>query len=388
VQLDPNFAIAWARLSRADALLYFNRIDSTTAARGEAAKRALENAQKLEPNSTETLLALGYYQYMVARDFGAAKTTFIRISKMLPGSSDAPYALARVARREGNWDESIACFERALALDPRNVELLIDAATTYAVLRQFPAALKLFDRALDIAPSDAHVIAAKASIYQAQGNLQEAARFLFEINEQTPSGEAFNIKLTALRLQRNYGEAIRLLQARQGRFHFASAYDKGFEQVWLAFLQRLAGDTAGATATAEQARNTLDQLYRDQPDKLVRCATSVSGLCMMGEKESALKIAEQAIVLYPSAKDRMDAPSLEENLAFIQMIVGDNGRAISILSQLLQKPYSSWFYGPGAITPALLRLDPLWDQLRTDPAFQKLCEEKIDKSIAVLHLKT
>ena len=76
VQLDPNFALAWARLSRADALLYFNRVDATTAARRDAAKRALENAQKLEPNSPETLLALGYYQYWVLRDYGLAKTTF------------------------------------------------------------------------------------------------------------------------------------------------------------------------------------------------------------------------------------------------------------------------------------------------------------------------
>src|SRR5215475_14436389 len=65
VQLDPNFAIAWARLSRADAAMYLDRYDATTAARGEAAKDALENAQKLDPNSPETLLALGYYQYWV-----------------------------------------------------------------------------------------------------------------------------------------------------------------------------------------------------------------------------------------------------------------------------------------------------------------------------------
>ena len=112
VQLDPNFAIAWARLSRADAVLYFNRDDTTPAARGDAAKRALENAQKLEPNSPETLLALGYYQYWVLRDYGLAKTTFERVSKMLPGSSEAPRALALVARREGHWDRKY-CLLRA-----------------------------------------------------------------------------------------------------------------------------------------------------------------------------------------------------------------------------------------------------------------------------------
>src|SRR4029077_9666442 len=120
VQLDPNFAVAWARLSRENAYVYFSRFDGTTA-RGHAAERALENAQKLQPNSPETLLALGYYQYKVRRDFRGAKTTFERVSKMLPGSSEAPMALAYVTRRQGQWDQSIGYFEQALALDPRNV---------------------------------------------------------------------------------------------------------------------------------------------------------------------------------------------------------------------------------------------------------------------------
>ena len=70
--------------------------DATTAARGDAAKHALENAQKLEPDSPETLLALGYYQYMVLRDSGAAKTTFERVSKMLPNSSEVRSLSARL----------------------------------------------------------------------------------------------------------------------------------------------------------------------------------------------------------------------------------------------------------------------------------------------------
>ena len=106
VRLDPNFALAWARLSGAHALLYFLRRDATTARR-DAAKDALENAQKLQPNSPETLLFLGYYQYWVLRDYGLAKTTFERVGEMLSGNSEVLYALGAVARREGNWDESV-----------------------------------------------------------------------------------------------------------------------------------------------------------------------------------------------------------------------------------------------------------------------------------------
>jgi tetratricopeptide (TPR) repeat protein len=375
VQLDPNFAVAWARLSRMHAFRYFNRDDTTPAARRNAAKRALESAQKLEPNRPETLLALGYYQYRVLRDYAAAKTTFGRVSQMLPGSSDVPFALALITRREGHLNQSIAYFEQALALDPRNSEFLMEAAQTYGMLRQFPMALRLYDRELDITPNNPDVMAAKASIYQAQGNLEEAARLLSEIHPQTVSEESFSIKIDQLRLERNYVEAVRLLQAKQTQFHFASEVDKASAQAWLALTQRLAGDTIGAKVTAEAARETLEQLYRDQPDNYNIAANLSEAHAAMGQKDSALEAAERAVMLLPRTKDAVWGPSREENLAVIRTIFGDNSGAILILTQLLKTPYKGGLYG-APITPALLRLDPLWDPLRADPAFQKLCEEK------------
>jgi tetratricopeptide (TPR) repeat protein len=364
VQLDPNFAIAWARVSRGSGQI----------GAPEAAKRALENAQKLEPNSPETLLALGYYQYRVQLDYGLAKTTFERVSKMLPGSSAVLMALAFIARRQGHWNESVAYFEQALALDPRNVELLVLAAENYYMLRQFPAALKLYDRALDITPNDSDVMAAKAGIYQAQGNLQEAARYLSEINEQSNQGTVYP-KILQLRLERNYSEAIRLLQARQAQFHFDSEFGKAAEQVSLAFMQRLSGDTAGAKVSAEQAHDTLDALYRNRPDDVFLAVKISQAYAVMGDKDSALKEAERAVMLDPAAKDAVGGPAKLENLALIQTSFGENSRAVPTLTQLLQTPYSESFYGI-PITPAFLRLDPAWDPLRSDPAFQRLCEEK------------
>jgi tetratricopeptide (TPR) repeat protein len=335
----------------------------------------LENTLKLDPNSPETLLALGYYQYHVLRDYGAAKITFGLVSKMLPGSSEVPRALALIAQREGHWDQSVAYHEEALALDPRNPELLPGATQTYTMLRQFPLALKLYDRALDITPNNPDVMAFKAGVYQAQGNLPEAARLLPEINEGTPS-ETFVVKIDQLKLERNYGEAVRLLQVRQAQFHFPSQLRKGGEQLALALMQRLAGDTEVAKVTAEQACNTLEQVYRDQPDVPFVAARLSQAYAAMGEKESALKLAERAIMLRPRAKDRMAGPTFEENMAVIQTIFGETSRPISTLTQLLQTPYKGWLNNPTPITPALLRLDPIWDPLRGDPAFQKLCEEK------------
>ena len=112
----------------------------------------------------------------------------------------------------------------------------------------------------------------------------------------------------------------------------------------LALTQHLAGDTAGAKVTAEQARKTLERFYRDQPDSIPVTATLSQAYAAMGEKDSALKAAERAVMLVPRAKDPQGVPGLEENLAVIQTIFGENSRAISILTRLLQTPYDSPMY--------------------------------------------
>ena len=374
VRLDPDFSLAWARLSGLHALLYSNRRD-TTAARRDAAKEALEHAQKLQPNSPETLLFTGYYQYWVLHDFGLAKATFGRVSKMLPGNSEVLYALGAIARSEGHWDESVAYWERGLALNPRNTALLTEVAFTYAALRQFPKAEMLYDRALNVLQNELSLMALKASIYQAEGNLKGAAKLLVPVNAQTNSDVAVRIKLTQMRLERN-PEGRRLMQGREARLQFDSGIEKGSKQVGLALGQRVAGDTARAKADAEQARNTLESLKKDQPDNAFVAAALAVAYAILDEKDSALDEAQRAITVLPSNKDQLSGPGLEENLALVQMIVGENDRAIATLTRLLQTPYGGWLYSPAPITSALLRLDPMWDPLRADPSFQKLCEEK------------
>jgi TolB-like protein/Tfp pilus assembly protein PilF len=371
VRLDHNFAIAWAHLSRARAYLYFQRVDT---ARPDLAKDALEHAQRLQPNSPETLLALGYYQYWVLRDYGLAKATFDLVSKLLPGNSDVAWALSAVNRRLGQWNESLAAVEAGLALDPRNGELLTTSAWTYAMLRQFPMALKRYDQATDIIANDPDLVSLKGGIYLAQGNLEQAANLLSEISGQTPFENAFFVKMTQLRLERNYAEAIRLLQTRLAQFKFTSEIYKGATQVYLAIAQRLAGNPADAKFVAEQARYTLEPLCKNQPDNSNFAEWLALAYAVLGEKELALKEAKRAIMLLPSAKDGVDGPGTEENLALVQTIFGENSSAIATLRRLVQTPFQSQLYGPMPLAPAFLRLDPLWDSLRADPGFRELYE--------------
>ena len=369
VQLDPGFALAWARLSRANAHVYFGGLDSTTARR-DATERALNTAQKLQPNSPETLLAQAYYQYWVRRDYELAKGTFGRVRELLPGSSDVPGALALIARRQGRWDESVAYWEQTLVLDPRNTEWLALAAETYAMLRQFPAALKTYDRLLDIVPNDPDTVASEAKIYQAEGNLEQAGKLLAGVNAQTPSFIAFLTKMNQLFLERQFDEALRLIHSRLTESPNVSDIERLFNPFFLVLAQENAGDIVGARATAQQMLRPLEPLSQKDPDN-PNFAQALSLIhAVLGQKDAAIKEAERAITLRPTVKDAVDGPRNEENLAFVEVLVGDKNRAIPRLQRLLEIPYAN------CLTPALLRLHPQWDPLRGDPAFQKLCEEK------------
>jgi hypothetical protein len=208
-------------------------------------------------------------------------------------------------------------------------------------------------------------------MYQAQGNLQEAAKLLVDVNERTTSGNAFQIKLHQLRLERNHAEVIRLVQARRAQL---PADFEMHNLIYLAFAQRFVGDTAGAKVTAEEARKALEPLCLEPP-ALFEVQLALAD-AVLGERDSALREAECAVMLSTRPEDQVPGGIYEEVLALIQTVCGENSRAISTLTRLLKTPYGSFIYGPAPVTPALLRLDPFWDPLRGDPAFQKLCEEK------------
>ena len=132
------------------------------------------------------------------------------------------------------------------------------------------------------------------------------------------------------------------MQPRQARIQLASGIEKGSKQVGLALARRVAGDTAHAKADAEQARNTLESLKKDQPDNAFIAAALAVAYAMLDEKDSALNEAQRATTLVPSGKDQLSGPGLEENLALVEVIIGENVRAISTLTRLLQTPYGGW----------------------------------------------
>jgi TolB-like protein/class 3 adenylate cyclase/Flp pilus assembly protein TadD len=369
VRLDPKFVAAWARLARIDSLMVFLGTDATQERR-DAARHALDTAIKLQSDSTDTLLAQGYYDYWVLRDYPKAKDLFAQVRNRLPNSGEVPSALALVARRQGLWDESLNYSDQALTFDPRNPQLLADRAWTYAIIRRFDDALKTSDRLLKISPTDPDATAYRAAIFHAQGKLDEAQQLLSGLHPDFANDSVTEILIQHWLFNRDYSKLIETLQPALTDLGI-TATGRALYREAIGFAQLRSGDKAAANQTLLQARSDLELLKQRDANNPELVAHLGAVNAYLGEKETALRLAENAVALLPASQDAVIGPALEEDLARVEAEVGENDRAIARLQKLLKTPYSSVSH-TGPITPALLRLHPSWDPLRGDPRFEKL----------------
>jgi serine/threonine protein kinase len=370
VKLDPSFAQAWARLSCAQSERYWVEALDASPARLAAAKDALDHALALAPDLPETHLALGYYRYYGQRNFTGALAEFRQAERDLPNDFDVTFAIATIERRVGRWEEAIAGLRRAIELAPRHVHAYDQLALTYVGLRRFPEALATADRVLAWDPADTFALGLKAQVFWATGDLQAVEPLL------ASPGISPRVRAVQALLQRRYSEAVQIFS---GAIAADSRGRPGRKlKLLLAWSQQRASDSAAARATYQKAaqdfQRELGEVVPDSPAEAGAHAALGIARAGLGEADSAIAEGRKAMAIYPTSKDPADGPDLEADMAQIYALLGDADHAVPILKRLLQIPGLN--VPLGTITPALLRLDPVWDQIRSDPRFQELAAEK------------
>ncbi len=366
VAADPNFALAYARLSYLESYLQWYGVDKRAEVFA-AAEADAERALALQPDLGEAHLAMGYCHYWGHRDYEAALREFDLARASLPNNSDVLASIGYVHRRQGGAARGIPEMQQALVLDPRNSVLLREIANSYTALRQYAEADSYYARSLALIPNDTEALVQRAISTIFAGDIAGATRFLAAIPpDLDPQG---TVSLTRFRL------AMKLRQPDQALAAIAHSpdwlmtrWEHSLVPLSLLRAQALAlkGETAPARAAYLEAEKQLRPLL-DRPNEKTD-AQSYLGLVYagLGEKEAALEAGRAAVAALPMTRDPIVGAFHLERLARTETEVGETTSALEHLQALLNSA------GGETVSVATLRIDPAWDPLRKDPRFQAL----------------
>ena len=366
VELDPNFALAWARLAILRSFLYFNMVE-LDANSADAVKAAADHAMSLAPDLGESHVAQGSYRYRVLRDFEAALSSYKKAQQLLPNNALVNEYIAYVLRRLGRWEEAEPYYRKAIELDPLDVQLLSSfGAEYYLYLRRFKEAYVTIDRAIQVAPDADNARAVKAGVLMSEGRLPEADQEMAKIPADAFDDFIVNNRLNLFLYKRKYQEATDYMH----RLIQALPPDRPTDS-WVRLFMVQAAFCHEWLGQKEEARQLFERVVHETkptPDTIVRPeanglpSTLALAYAGLGEKDKALQQASQAVKDYET--DAVNKPAAEIVLAQIQALFGQTDAAIAALPHLLEVP--------AGLNIATLKLDPLWDPLRKDPRFQKL----------------
>jgi serine/threonine protein kinase/tetratricopeptide (TPR) repeat protein len=370
IELDSNYARAYAHLSEVYSALYWFFYDRTNAAL-ERAKTAADRAVKIRPDLPDGHIALGYYYYWGKLDYEAALREFEVARARQPNNGELAFATAAVQRRQGRWKDAIASFSRAAELDPRSGVVRFNLGETYTLLRDHDRALGALDEAIEIIPDWPVPYALKARVVLASGRgvdeakrvMQEASRALdFAKLAEAMAGISFTSDFVV-------------------RPAFLLTADPVYHRELEALSLPAFGDTAGyymlkadlyrdkrraevVPAYLDSARTILEAQVRAQPEEASFHAQLGLTYGYLHHSADAIREGEEAVRLLPVSREAYRGANLLAALALIYTLAGRQSEAIDRLEYLLSIP--------STISRALLRVDPRWASLRVNPRFQKL----------------
>ncbi len=376
ISLDPQFAEAWACLAIVHRSLYwaFDRPGELTLLM-EAAKRA----QQLAPDLPDTRLALGYVAY-AQREFDGALEHFDRAERLRP-SGEAAQAIGFTLRRMGRWQEALDYGEKARRLLPRSADIYADIlGVTKQYLRQFDEAEQDADHAIWLLPqvADAHIL--KAEVLAEKGDMSAAKEALLEMSRRIEIADAAESVLP---------QGLTVWTATTYLRLFPETFTKAFEagpieryrsiqpamvattHLARAFIYEAMGERQSASARYDSARVHFERVIQSNPQSAYvpvyhsDLALTYAGL---GRCEEAIRMGEEAVRMMPISKDAAVGPSLIGNLAEIYLKCGKREAAIDQIE--------TWLSVPSGISVDLLRVDPIWDPIRSNPRFRRLVEGK------------
>jgi len=364
VELDPTFAMAYAKLSEAHARLYYYYTDRSPERR-ELARSTVEKARRLAPDKPETHLALGYYHLMVERDVEQGLAEFEIAARDLPANAEVLEAKGDGYRQQGKWREALDQYEMACRLSPRNSSPLVEIGLTGWLCRRYPDALEAADKAIALAPDQDWPYLTKGLILWSWHGASEETRKTFEAVSPDQRWLPW-IWYWQYVYEGEYREAINYMSSIPGGW-VKIKIDAKPKELYQAIVYDAIGEPEQALAAYETSRTLLEAKVKEYPDDPRYHSSLGVAYAALGRKDDAILEGRRAMELLPVSKDAVYGLPYVHDLAHIYTLSGDYQRALAMLEEILSNPSS--------LSVPLLKVDPRWNRLRDQPGFRQLLTE-------------
>jgi TolB-like protein/Flp pilus assembly protein TadD len=367
VDLDPNFALAFARYSQLESWML--RTHEGTSEHRARARSLAERALQLQPELPEAHLALGFSYYYGDNNYDAALREFEIAQRGLPNESEVYLAIGAIQRRQGKWAESTANLEKSASLNPKDTWPLQNLAFNYAMQRNFDAANKTIDRALELTPNGIGLWDVKVKLALAEKTDVSVFEQTLEKIKSLPMSSEERLQIVSaqadlLLFQRKYQQVLQLAESVADDSLATIPASLAGKYFAIGVAKKGLRDDAAARLAFLKAKDILEQQAKQKPDDADLHVQLGKLLAWLGETDAAVAEAQRAINLRPESKDAFEGPRITEQVAQIYTILGDNARAIELLDGLLSRATG--------VTLQSLEINPAWDSLRNDPGFQAL----------------
>jgi tetratricopeptide (TPR) repeat protein len=362
VDLDPDFALAWAGLALAQSKMY--RLFEGTPTQAETAETSANQALALDPESPTVQLAVARFYQDVRQDrIAAAKQIDIGLATS-PNHAGLIRERARVLRLDPErWDEALAVLRRSAALNPRSSRAASDLGWHLMYMRRHDEAIGEINRALSITPGSFRAIRYRAMLMLVEGDLGGAREFLRRAAESLDRDE-FIAQLAVFDdlfwvLDDDWQD--RLLELDLEPF---GNYETD-RSIAFAHTYHLRGDREKTVQFAERARSELARQLERSPDN--PDANPLIGVmyAYLDQDEEALKFGQKAIEIW-ERQPNVPYPYSHLQMVRILSVLGETEAALDYLEPLLEAPLY--------LTPGWLSIDPMFDPLRGHPRFEALLQ--------------
>ena len=289
----------------------------------------------------------------------------------MPNEPEVLTYIAGIYRRQGRWRESLATFQRAQELDPRNSHVLGLAANSHLYVRDWAGARAGYNRKLKVEPDSimARIGLAYVEVCQ-NGDPAAGRKILQSIPPEIDSGDAAEARWDLAMLERDYASAEKILADFSLKNFPITGAPKTFFQGRTALAR---GDVESARRYFAAATPAIEERLRENPDDPERHGLAALLYAYMQRNEEALREARRAVELGPESQNAFHGALNSATLALVDALVGEQDQAITLIERLLATPGPiQWLGFPQDMTLAELRLRWEWDSLRSNPRFQKI----------------